>query len=402
MTRCATSFLIATALSTNGSDALSVAPSRQTSAARPSASTKRFATSSQRPAFWSLAASSKTTPKKPSHVRQPHQQLRAQAFAESSDPFAFLKFSDFFEQLLPPGGVSKDNSYFGIKNDARGMSLLSLEGGDVSGEAVTTSVYMPVDTSRALTVDATMEKEQLVSEINTLAQTFETLQSSIDIKSQLYTETLKGYEEKIVTLQDENSFLEEGMRMLTVTLEKQENEIQALQEKSESDFDGIGIMYENKSTTEGELTEVKSKVVSLESENEVLRQRVRLLEVELSDVAFESRKAVPAAIVAVEQVVAPVVAAKEETQAEETVLAFATDAVIAPKAPSAPIPQHIQQQRQLDQLQMKIKEYEEERCSVRKLFGRFVRRGVDKVGKTLTLWRPIYLLLLDAGSGAKA
>lgn len=313
-----------------------------------------------------------------------------------------MKFSDFFEQLLPPGGVSKDNSYFGIKNDARGMSLLSLEGGDVSGEAVTTSVYMPVDTSRALTVDATMEKEQLVSEINTLAQTFETLQSSIDIKSQLFTETLKGYEEKIVTLQDENSFLEEGMRMLTVTLEKQENEIQALQEKSESDFDGIGIMYENKSTTEGELTEVKSKVVSLESENEVLRQRVRLLEVELSDVAFESRKAVPAAIVAVEQVVAPVVAAKEETQAEETVLAFATDAVIAPKAPSAPIPQHIQQQRQLDQLQMKIKEYEEERCSVRKLFGRFVRRGVDKVGQTLTLWRPIYLLLLDAGSGAKA
>lgn len=254
-----------------------------------------------------------------------------------------------------------------MREEDRDVSLLSLEGG-------ATKVTWPNLLSKEEVVD-----EHLVSEINTLSETFSDLQSSMDVKSSLYEETLSTYRTQLANLEEENSFLEEGMKMLTLTLEKQAEEIAKLNnEKYEESF-----------------------VHKLEDENEMLRGRVRGLEVELSDVAFESRKVVETGAVgavkaaAVEEVVS-VVNEVVNDQVETAVAVEAAEVDLTPKAPSAPIPQHILQQRQVDELQRQLHEYEEERSSLRKLVGLCFKKGVKKVGKAVDLWRPIYLLMADA------
>ena len=288
-------------------------------------------------------------------------------------------------------------------------SLFSLEGGDATPA---TRPYMPnleveeqltataVVASSSETVVSTtttteLDKEELMMELSSLSETFDDLQSR--------------YEATIENLKEENSFLEEGMKMLAVTIEEQASQIEQLQnqntlggiEEEENDVDGIGAIFENKSAeADEELIQFKNKIAALEADNESLKQRVRGLEVELSDVAFESRKIVAAAVVeappaAVVEIdaAAPITeanaAAAEEV--EEVVVEQVKVATLSPHAPPTPIPQHLLQKQEM--------EYELERNSVRKLFGRGIRRGVRKVGKVLDLWRPIYLILCDGVRG---
>jgi len=286
-------------------------------------------------------------------------------------------------------------------------SLFSLEGGEATSKAATRP-YMPnLDVEERLSVSSTavaatttteLSQDELLMELNSLSETFDDLQSY--------------YEATIDSLKDENSFLEEGLKMLTLTIEEQAEQIEQLQKRNtlgeileaeESDLDGIGKIFENKASAEAvELVQVQKKVTTLESDNEMLRQRVRSLEVALSDVAFESRKVVAAAA-AVE---APAAVVAMEV-AEVAATAVAVDVVVeqvnvvtrSPHAPSTPIPKHLLQQQEIEMLRVQIQEYEVERKSVRKLFGRGIRRGMKKVGKALDLWRPIFFILCDVVRG---
>jgi myosin heavy subunit len=286
-------------------------------------------------------------------------QLQASTFAQNNNnPWGFLRFPTFND----------------VREEDRDVSLLSLEGG-------ATKVTWPYLLSTKTDV---MDEQKLVSEINSLSETFSDLQSSIDVKSSLYEETLSTYRMQLANLVEENSFLEEGMRMLTLTLEKQADEIAKLNnEKYEESF-----------------------VRKLEEENEMLRTRVRGLEVELSDVAFESRKSTePVALVSEMKVITapieqPDKVAAEQPEAFLTVEAAEVD--LTPKAPTAPIPTYILQQRQVEELQWQLHEYEEERSSLRKLVGLCFKKSVEKAGKAMNLWRPVYLLLADARRAAFA
>ncbi|KAK1737225.1 hypothetical protein QTG54_012092 [Skeletonema marinoi] len=298
-------------------------------------------------------------------------------------------------------------------------SLFSLEGGD---EMPATRPYMPnLDVEEQLTSAAaasstvvaatTMEldKEELLMELSSLSETFDDLQSR--------------YEATIGNLKEENSFLEEGIKMLTLTIEEQAEQIEQLQKQNtlgevvaeeESDFDGIGAIYENKAAEAEELLQFQNKLTTLEADNELLRQRVRGLEVELSDVAFESRKIVaasveapavvaaavqvPAAVVAMEAA-APIAEVNDAASKEEVVVEQVKAVTLSPHAPKTQIPQHLLQKQEMEMLRTQVQEYEVERNSVRKLFGRGISRGVKKVGKVLDLWRPIYLILCDGVRG---
>ena len=201
---------------------------------------------------------------------------------------------------------------------------------------------------------ATTEKDELLSELATLTKTFANLESSMDYKTKLYEETISTYEHTVSSLEATNDKLEKSIMVLTTTLEKQEEEIKKLQQARSVQDDAKG----------------------LESDNDMLRQRVRALELQLSEVAFESRK-----------VVAPPAA---------VVVGSARSNVHLPKAPSAPVPPHILQQQldqqKLDQLELQLEEYKEERKSVRKLFGLGIRQGMNKMGRALNVWNPVYNL----------
>jgi len=293
-------------------------------------------------------------------------------------------------------------------------SLFSFEGGDATPA---TRPYMPnleaedqltaaaaVTSSSTTVVAATtteLDKEALLMELSSLSETFDDLQSK--------------YETTIDNLKEENSFLEEGMKMLAMTIEEQASQIEQLQNQNtlggmeveeENDFDGIGAIFENKSAEAEELIQFQNKITTLEADNELLRQRVRSLEVELSDVAFESRKIVAAAVEAPAAVVAMDAAATSADtnsaateEVEEVVVEQVKAVTLSPHAPPTPIPQHILQKQEMEMLRAQVQEYEAERNSVRKLFGRGIRSGVKKVGKVLDLWRPIYLILCDGVRG---
>ena len=203
-----------------------------------------------------------------------------------------------------------------------------------------------------LDIDTTMEKDELVAEIGTLTKTFAELESSMDYKTQLYEEAIATYESTISNLLEKNTILEKSLTSLTAAMEKQQVTIQELQKK--------------------EVPQVNVK--GLEDDNEMLRQRVRTLELQLSEIAFESRQAQP-------------VAAISAPAAPEVVKHI-------PKAPSVPVPSHIAQQHQIELLQSQVAELKQERSSVPKLLRFGIRRGVKKVGKVLNVCSPIYNLRL--------
>jgi len=134
------------------------------------------------------------------------------------------------------------------------------------------------------------------------------------------------------------------------------------------------------------LLQVQGNVQTLEDENSNLRQRVRALELEISEAAFESRKVMPAPIAAV----APT---STLTSGMEASVVIANTAKLSPKAPSVPVPPHILQQ-QLGQLHMQSAEYKRERSSALNTVGRGLRNGLNKVGRALNMWNPAYNLML--------
>ncbi|KAL9184424.1 hypothetical protein ACHAXT_002510 [Thalassiosira profunda] len=244
-------------------------------------------------------------------------------------------------------------------------SLFSLEGGNAGAAA--TRPRMPNLELEAATITAAtvadvgddMETEALLSELTSLTKLFDDLQSDMDYSSQLYTETIQGYDAKVAGLEEENASLEAGLQTLTATLERQEQQLKELQKGNKNSAGAQGDEHNDVSF----LLQVQENVVELEGENEMLRQRLRALEVELSDVAFESRHRVE---------VAPPAAVASSVQ-------------FSPKAPSAPVPEHLL----VEQLQLQVAEYQRERSSVRKLFGLGMRRGMSKVGRALNVWSPV-------------
>ena len=202
-------------------------------------------------------------------------------------------------------------------------------------------------------VDATMEKDELVAEIGALTKTFAELESSMDYKTQLYEDAIATYESTISNLLEKNTILEKSLTTLTAAMEKQQVTIQELQQNKE-------------------VPQVNVK--GLEEDNEMLRQRVRTLELQLSEIAFESRQVQPVTAIA----------------------APASPEVVkhTPKAPSIPVPSHIAQQHQIELLQSQVEELKQERSSVPKLFKLGIRRGVKKVGKVLNVCSPVYNLRL--------
>lgn len=73
------------------------------------------------------------------------------------------------------------------------------------------------------------------------------------------------------------------------------------------------------------------------------------------------------------------------------------------EAPRPPLPLHIVQQRQLEQLKAKVKEVTEERSSDQpKVFGLGFRRGLGRMGRAMSAWSPVHNLgLLGEMRGAQ-
>ena len=231
-----------------------------------------------------------------------------------------------------------------------------------------------------------MEKYELLSEINFLTETFATLESSIDFKSQLFEETIKSYEFKVNALEERNSLLEAGFQRMTGVLEKQEQKLLEMRLKKEGNS---AVAVDSNAFT---LTQVQDSLQIIEGENEILRQRVRALELELSEAAFESRKIMPANSVAIAaSTFANDVSDDTMSSAEASVSITFQSAPILPKPPSEPVPAHI---LHVQKLQMQVEEYERERSSLKKLFELGIVRGLEKVRMALNPWNPAYNLQL--------
>jgi len=146
------------------------------------------------------------------------------------------------------------------------------------------------------------------------------------------------------TLQSRNEVLEKNLQTLTSAVENQSKLIMKMQRE--------------RSGT------VESNTNDLEGDNQMLRKRLRLLESELSDGLFETRKTMPEV----------------------------RDVALTPKAPSVPPTSF--QTSMVKQLQKQLDDYEMERSSVRKLVSLSVQRAAGKVGQALNLWNPVHNLAL--------
>jgi len=276
--------------------------------------------------------------------------------------------------------LEKFASQFGSLED----SLFSFEGGGVSG--VATMPLMPNQEIEAATVASArvedMEKYELLSEIKVLTETFATLESSMDFKSKLFDEMTKTYEFKVNALEEKNSLLEAGFQRMARVLETQERQL--LEMRLEKEGKPSDAVYGNSYT----LLQVQDNIQIIEGENEMLRQRVRALELELSEAAFESRKMMPFSSVSVSSSsFATLVADATMSSAEASVSVASQGGAILPKPPSDPVPAHI---RQVQKLQMQVEECERERSSFKKLIGLGIAKGIKKMRTALNLWSPVY------------
>ncbi|KAL7553636.1 hypothetical protein ACHAWF_016941 [Thalassiosira exigua] len=258
-------------------------------------------------------------------------------------------------------------------------SLFSFEGGGVRDSAATSFPPLGmVGATYTVEKDATVEKNELLSELNALTNMFDDLQSSVDYKSQLFSETIKGYESKVDRLEEKNSLLEEALQLMSATVEQQKHRLDKMAQKENAESNKEDATAEDA----GVMLKVQSNVKVLEEENDMLRKRLRALEVELSDIAFESRHKPPPSPVAA------------NTDHAVSTASSTSSVKLAPKAPSVPVPPHIYQQERIEQLQSQVAQYQRERSSVSKLFRLGVRSGMSKVGKALKLWSPGHNLLL--------
>lgn len=267
-------------------------------------------------------------------------------------------------------------------------SLFSFEGGGATG--VATRPLMPnLELEEVATATSSMaidviNNDVILSELDVLTETFADLESSMDIRTQLYEKTIMSYEYKVTALEEKNLMLEAGLQKLTLALDKQEEQLLEMRQVKGNPSTNVAAV--DKSFDVEILLQVQENVQTLEDENANLRQRVRALELELSEAAFESRKVMPAPIVAV-------ASSSNKASVMEASVSTSNTAKLLPKAPSIPVPPHILQQ-QLGQLHMQSDEYKLERSGVLHSVGRGLRNGVNKVGRALNLWNPAYNLML--------
>lgn len=214
---------------------------------------------------------------------------------------------------------------------------------------------------------------------------------------------MKEYEDKIARLEEKNGSQTEQIKAYAIALERQEQQhlmqheemkLKSLNEEMKQDV----TMDEETLCMQEELFKALDKVRSLERENENFRLRMRVLEVELSDIAFKSRKSMANASIKTGEDDTATEATSElstynvdadsiASENSSASLIIKLPRLIQPKAPNGPIPKHVQQQHKLDQLQSKLESYEEERSSARKLFLLCVQTGMHKVGRVLLFWR---------------
>ena len=232
-------------------------------------------------------------------------------------------------------------------------------------------------------IDINTNNDVILSELDALTETFADLESSMDYRAQLYEKTILSYEYKVTALEEKNMMLEAGLQKLTLALDKQEKQLLELRQVKDAP---TNVAEVDKAFDVDFLLQVQGNVQTLEDENSNLRQRVRALELEISEAAFESRKVMPAPIAAV----APT---STLTSGMEASVVIANTAKLSPKAPSVPVPPHILQQ-QLGELHMQSAEYKRERSSALNTVGRGLRNGVNKVGRALNMWNPAYNLML--------
>lgn len=218
-------------------------------------------------------------------------------------------------------------------------------------------------------IDVNNNNDVILSELDALTETFADLESSMDYRAQLYEKTILSYECKVNALEEKNMMLEAGLQKLTLALDKQEKQLLELRQVKDTPTTVTDV---DKIFDVDFLLQVRGNVHTLEDENLNLRQRIRTLELALSEAAYESRKVVPAPIVAV----APSSTLTGATEAS----AFSVNKVkLMPHAPSVPVPEHILQQ----QLRMK-----------QNSVGHGLRNGIKKMGRVLNLWNPAYNLML--------
>lgn len=226
--------------------------------------------------------------------------------------------------------------------------------------------------------------EVILSELDVLTETFADLESSMEIRTQLYEKTIMSYEYKVTALEEKNLMLEAGLQKLTLALDKQEKQL--LEMRQVKDVPTTHVVEVEKAFDVEFLLQVQENVQTLEDENANLRKRVRALELELSEAAFESRKVMPAPIVAL-------ASSSNLASVMEASVSTPNAAKLLPRAPSVPVPPHILQQ-QLGQLHIQSDEYKLERSGVLHSVGRGLRSGMNKVGRALNLWNPAYNLML--------
>lgn len=293
------------------------------------------------------------------------QPLRAYTVAENKNSntwFTFLKFPTSFSDLAVQFGAED--------------SLFSFEGGGLAD--IAKRPLMPNLEVEAETMDITTGNDDLLRELDALTSTFEDLQSSMDYKSQLYSETIKSYEIKVETLEGKNELLERTLNALTADFEEQEELLNGLRQGKEDAAmeEVLGLL------------QAQNNAKVLNEENDALRLRIRALEVELSDVAFESRKfLMPALPTTAAKAATHSIARTDAGESDMEAITSVSTAKFTPKAPTAPpLPLHVHQREH--------RQFEQQQSSVHKSFGLGLRRGMSKVGNVLNLWNPAYNIAL--------
>ena len=114
-------------------------------------------------------------------------------------------------------------------------------------------------------------------------------------------------------------------------------------------------------------------LTDMEDDNSILRQRVRALELELSEVAYSSRKSMPLSVTT--------------TVASS---AAATTPLLVPKPPPKPPPNVLTSMQQFQQQQQQVEMYKhEQQSSARKVLQLSIRTIGTRIGKILNMFNPV-------------
>ena len=168
---------------------------------------------------------------------------------------------------------------------------------------------------------------------------------------------------------------QQGHELITAAADMEMEKYELLMEMSTltDTFASLESMYVSKIdqlTERNNLIEAKllQTLTDMEDDNSILRQRVRALELELSEVAYSSRKSMPLSVT--------------RTVASS---AAATTPLLVPKPPPN-VPTSMQQFHQQQQVEMYKHEQE---SSARKVLQLSIRTIGNRIGKMLNMFNPV-------------